>query len=116
MTIQAEKIRGGKKVISRTDPRISLIVKRLFRFCPKFLDLYASIYGNMCAQHPKAGRNTFYSSPRPLHIQPTLYLSVYLPAVTHALNFQNAQKVTSRWCVPGRVDSAKKQYVYYYTR
>ncbi len=28
------------------DPGISRIVKILVKFCPKFLDLYASIYGN----------------------------------------------------------------------
>ena len=56
---------------------------------------------------------TFYSSPRPLPTQPTLPLSVYLPAVTHVLTFQNAWKVTSRRCVTGRVDSAKKQHVYH---
>jgi hypothetical protein len=28
------------------DPRISRIYKILAIFCPKFLDLYASIYGN----------------------------------------------------------------------
>jgi hypothetical protein len=29
------------------DPRISRIEKILAKFCPKFLDLYASIYGSM---------------------------------------------------------------------
>jgi hypothetical protein len=28
------------------DPRISQIEKFLLKFCPKFLDLYVSIYGN----------------------------------------------------------------------
>ena len=36
-----------------------------------------------------------------------------LPAVTHVLIFQNARKVTSRRCVPGRVDSPPKKHVYY---
>ena len=31
-----------------------------------------------------------------------------LPAVTHALFFQNEHKMMSRRCVPGRFDSAKK--------
>ena len=52
MTRQARKFRGGKKVISRTDPRISLIVKIMFRNCPKFFDLYASIYGNSNSRVP----------------------------------------------------------------
>ena len=43
----------------------------------------------------------------------TLLLSVYLPAVTHVLLFQIACEMTSHWCVPGRVDSAKKHHVYY---
>ena len=60
--------------------------------------------------------DTFYSFPRPLPTQPTLPLSVYLPAVTHVLTFQNAWKVTSHRCVPGRVDSAKKNQVYYLGR
>ncbi len=35
-------------IFTRTlyDPRISQIEKKLVKFCPKFLDLYSSIYGN----------------------------------------------------------------------
>ena len=41
--------------------------------------------------------------------------SLRLPsAVTHVLFFQNARQMTSHWFVPGRVDSAKKQCVYYW--
>ena len=29
------------------------------------------------------------------------------------MNRENARELTSRWCVPGRVDSAKKHHVYY---
>ncbi len=32
------------------DPRISRIDKILAKFCPKFLDLYASIYGTWMPQ------------------------------------------------------------------
>jgi hypothetical protein len=39
----ARKIYLGNKFY---DPRISRIEKILGKFCPKFLDLYASIYGN----------------------------------------------------------------------
>ena len=53
------------------------------------------------------------SSPLALPTQPTHPLSVYLPALTHVLFFQNACEMTSRPCVPGRVDSAKKHHVYY---
>ena len=69
---------------------------------------------NGVANHMFSGQNIFYSSPRPLHKQPTLPLSVYLPAVTHLLLFQNARIVTSRRCVPGRVDSAKKTCILLY--
>ena len=46
--------------------------------------------------------------------QPTLPLSVSFPAVTHVLFFKNAREMTSRRCVPGRVDSAKNQHGYYF--
>ena len=58
-------------------------------------------------------KNNFYSYPRPLPTQPTLPLSVYLPAMTHVPTFQNAWKMMSRRCLPGRVDSPKKTHVYY---
>ena len=74
----------------------------------------SSIHGVFLRNRLYLGR-TFYSFPSPLHTQPTLSHSVYLPAVTYVLTFQNAWKMTSRWCIPGRVDSAKKHHVYYYT-
>ena len=67
----------------------------------------------VCASH-----DTFFSHP-PLPFAHTAHSpwSIYLPAVTHVLTFQNARKVTSRRCVPGRVDSAKKhvchQFLHY---
>ena len=51
-----------------------------------------------------------------LPTKPTLPLFVYLPAITHVIFFQNAWKVMSGRCVPGRVDSAKKQHLYYSCR
>ena len=39
---------------------------------------------------------------------------VYLPTITHVLFFQNAHEMTSRRCVPGRVDSAKKTCILLY--
>ena len=50
----------------------------------------------------------YYSNPRPQPKQPTLSLSVYPPAVTHVPTFQTAREMTSRRCLPGRVNSAKK--------
>jgi hypothetical protein len=34
------------KQIKIVDPRISRMIKKSLKICPKFLDLYASIYGN----------------------------------------------------------------------
>ena len=41
-------------------------------------------------------------------------ISVYLPAVTHIPTFQNARKMMSCRCLPGRVDSAKNPHLYYW--
>ncbi len=41
------------------DPRISRIYKILAKICPKFLDLYASIYGNYLLRSIKKSRKPF---------------------------------------------------------